>query len=63
MLCSLRPLLASSIITKPDLLPVGFAGPRHSAGGYLPPAFLVSSIAARHSKTLRLRYGAIMDGA
>jgi len=33
------PLLASSIITKPDLLPVGFAWPRHSAGGSLPPAF------------------------
>jgi hypothetical protein len=29
MLCSLRPLLASSIITKPDLLPIGFAGLRH----------------------------------
>jgi hypothetical protein len=63
MLCSLRPLLAWSIITKPDLLPVGFAGLRHSAGGFLPPAFFVSSIDSRHSKTLRLRYGAIMDGA
>src|SRR6267378_3161428 len=29
MLCSLRPLLASSIIAKPGLLPVGFAGLRH----------------------------------
>lgn len=33
------PLLASSIITKPDLLPVGFAWPRRLAGGALPPAF------------------------
>ena len=54
MLCSLRPLLASSIITKPDLLPVGFAGLGHSAGGFLPPAFFVSSMDPRHSKTPRL---------
>ena len=44
MLCSLRPLLASSIITKPDLLPVGFAGLRHSAGGFLPSAFFLSRV-------------------
>ena len=64
MLCSVRPLLASSIITKPDLLPVGFAGLRHfgrwlSATGLL----FVSSMHPRHSKTLRLRYRVIMDGA
>ncbi len=33
------PLLASSITTKPDLLPVGFAWPRRLAGGSLPSAF------------------------
>src|ERR1700682_3857335 len=64
MLCSLRPLLASSIITQADLLPVGFAGLRHfgrwlSATGLL----FVSSMHPRHSKTLRLRYRVIMDGA
>ncbi len=63
MLCSLRPLLASSIIAKPGLLPVGFAGLRH-LGRWLSATGLsfVSSMAPRHSKTLRLRYRAIMHG-
>jgi len=34
-----------------------------SAGGFPPPAFFVTSMHPRHSKILRLRYGAIMDGA
>jgi hypothetical protein len=33
------PLLVWSIITKPDLLRIGFAWPRRLAGGSLPPAF------------------------
>jgi hypothetical protein len=60
MLCSLRPLLASSIITKPDLLPVGFAGLRHLGRWLSATGLFVSSMHPRHSKTLRLRYGAIM---
>jgi hypothetical protein len=45
---------------EPPTPPVGFAWLRHSAGCFLPPAFVVSSIAPHHSKTLNSRYGAIM---
>ena len=63
MLCSLRPLLASSIITKPDLLPVGFAGLRHSAGGFLPPAFFLSRVCTLPILRRRDCTLWIMDGA
>jgi len=65
MLCSLRPLLASSIITKPDLLPVGFAGLRHlgrwlSATGlfcleYAPSPFQDAEVAlwSNHGRSVR----------
>jgi hypothetical protein len=52
-LCSLRPLPASSITPKPRRPPVGFAWLRHSAGGFLPPAFFLSRVDPHHCKTLK----------
>jgi hypothetical protein len=63
MLCSLRPLLAWSIIAKTDLLPAGFAGLRHSAGGFLPPAFFCLEYGPSPFQDAEVALWSIMGGA